>query len=149
MTDLPAGHHIRVAALVYNEAGEILCVRHFNRGLPFWTLPGGAPKDGESLATAVMREIAEETGCGVALKGIVGVGSRCVERWAPAKIEVFFEAQITAHSVPKAHVGESIIDVRFFKPHQIPDDFRPREVLALVNSTAFVSHIELAVEDQV
>ncbi len=148
MTSLPAGHRVRVAALVRNEAGEILCVRHFNRGLPFWTLPGGAPKEGESLDAAIVREVAEETGCSISLKGVVGVGSLRTDRWTPAKIEIFFTAETTSRSLPRTPAGESIIDVRFFKREEIPDPFRPLEALAFATSVPSVSHVELELEDE-
>lgn len=147
MTSLPAGHRVRVAALVHNAAGEILCVRHFNRGLPFWTLPGGAPKEGESLDAAIVREVAEETGCSISLEGVVGVGSLRSDRWTPVKVEIFFTAVTTSQSLPRTRAGESIVDVRFFKPEEIPDPFRPWEALAFATGVPSVSHIELELED--
>ena len=149
MTDLPTGHRVRVAALVRNERGDLLCVRHFNRGLPFWTLPGGAPKEGESLEAAILREIAEETGYSVTLKGIVGVGSLRIDRWTPSKVEIFFTAETASSSNPRARVGESITDVRFFRIEEVPDTFRPREALALAADILPVSYVELALEDEI
>ncbi len=148
MTNLPLDHRVRVAAFVYNEANEILCVRHFNRGLPFWTLPGGAPKEGESLEAAVVREVAEETGFTVELKGVIGVGSLRADRWNPVKVEIFFKAETISHSPLRERVGESITGVDFFKLEAIPRPFRPREALALAAGVPVVSHLELAFEDE-
>jgi ADP-ribose pyrophosphatase YjhB (NUDIX family) len=52
-----------VGGLVYDERGRLLLVLRANdpgRGL--WSVPGGRVEPGEDDATAVVREVAEETG---------------------------------------------------------------------------------------
>lgn len=47
-----------VAALILNEAGKILILRSSYK--KHWTMPGGVVEHGESLSTALVREIKEE-----------------------------------------------------------------------------------------
>jgi 8-oxo-dGTP diphosphatase len=55
-----------VVAAVFNETGQLLVVRVRSRG---WDLPGGHVEAGESLADAVVREVAEESGVRLAGPG--------------------------------------------------------------------------------
>jgi 8-oxo-dGTP diphosphatase len=69
-----------VGALVYDEQHRLLVVRRANepsRGL--WSIPGGRVEPGEDDATAVAREVAEETGLTVEVGALVGE----VEREGP------------------------------------------------------------------
>lgn len=47
-----------------------------NSGDKWWTLPGGKVEHGEDPATAVRREVTEETGYSVKIARLLGVGSR-------------------------------------------------------------------------
>lgn len=70
-----------VGAVVHDAAGRLLLVRRARppaRGT--WSLPGGHVEPGEDDATAVEREVAEETGLRVRAGRVVGV----VERPAPS-----------------------------------------------------------------
>ena len=63
---------LAVGAVVLREDGAVLLVR---RGRPpavgSWTLPGGKVEPGETLAQAVVREVAEETSLVVTPLGVV------------------------------------------------------------------------------
>src|SRR5687768_7672834 len=65
---------IGVFASIFDEAERILCVR---RNYPpyNWTTPGGRVEAGESLETALIREVFEETGYQVEPKFVIGVYS--------------------------------------------------------------------------
>jgi 8-oxo-dGTP diphosphatase len=52
-----------VAAIAFNEQGEILLVR--KRGTAAFMLPGGKPGSGESALNALAREVSEELDCGL------------------------------------------------------------------------------------
>ncbi|NLT54245.1 MAG: NUDIX hydrolase [Actinomycetales bacterium] len=58
---------------VVHDSGRILLVRRANPPCPgSWSLPGGRVEPGEDDATAVAREVAEETGLAVAPGRLVG-----------------------------------------------------------------------------
>lgn len=71
MSDRP---ELAVGAVVRDDRGRLLVVE---RGQPpmqgRWTLPGGRVERGEAIATAVAREVAEETGLTVRVGPLVGV----------------------------------------------------------------------------
>ncbi len=61
---------VDVRALVRNDAGAVLLVREVADGR--WTLPGGWLDVGESPATGAVREVSEESGYDVVVRGLVG-----------------------------------------------------------------------------
>lgn len=60
-----------VAALIRNDAGEILFQRRADDGL--WSLPSGSIDPGETPAMSVIREVREETGLIVEVSAVAGV----------------------------------------------------------------------------
>ncbi len=82
MTDsrsYPARPVLGVGALILN-GGSILLVERGKEPLKgYWSLPGGAVETGESLETALMREVREETGMVVVVKRLVEVFERIIE----------------------------------------------------------------------
>lgn len=69
-----------VGAIVHDRAGRLLLVQRANPpAAGTWSIPGGRVEPGEDDATAVAREVAEETGLAVRVGALVGE----VERDAP------------------------------------------------------------------
>lgn len=102
---------VAVGAIVF-DGDRVLLVR---RGRPpamgLWTVPGGKVELGESLAAAVEREVAEETGVAVACGPLVEV----IERVTPTEGGVFhfvildYLAQVRGDASPRA--GDDADDV--------------------------------------
>ena len=75
------GRRIGAAALLLDDGGRVLLVRH-TYGRLNWELPGGAGEPGESVAETARREVREETGLAVEMGAITGV---------------YYEAETDAH----------------------------------------------------
>ncbi len=61
------------------ENGRVLLARSVpTKGESTWTLPGGRVEQGEDPFDAVIREVAEETGCDGVVDRLLGVDSRVV-----------------------------------------------------------------------
>ena len=63
-------HLVSVAALVTNDAGDILLVKSPWRG---WEYPGGLIEPGETFREALHREVREESGVEIEITGFVGI----------------------------------------------------------------------------
>ncbi|GAF15278.1 MutT/nudix family protein [Bacillus sp. JCM 19046] len=73
----PSSYHppkqiVSVAGLITNDANETLLVRNLHRS-DTMEIPGGQVEEGETLEEAIHREILEETGVAVSLRGITGI----------------------------------------------------------------------------
>jgi len=65
-----AKHIVAAGALVHNERGQFLLVRHPERG---WEIPGGYVNTGEDLINALQREVKEETGIDIVVGRLAGI----------------------------------------------------------------------------
>ncbi|WP_329038620.1 NUDIX domain-containing protein [Streptomyces sp. NBC_00178] len=84
------------------ENGWVLLARHVPpMGESTWTLPGGRVEHGEDPFDAVIREVAEETGCVAVVDRLLGIDSRIIPAAeARAGVEhqnvgVFYRVRIT------------------------------------------------------
>ncbi|MFC0545009.1 NUDIX hydrolase [Kutzneria chonburiensis] len=71
----PEANSIRVAvsAFVLDDAGRLLMIRRTDNDL--YAIPGGGQEVGETVAQAVVREVAEETGIDVEVTDLIGIYS--------------------------------------------------------------------------
>ncbi len=69
----PTALRVSVNALILNDDGQVLLQHRADNG--YWNLPGGGLELGESLETALHREVMEETGLTVRVVRLVGVYS--------------------------------------------------------------------------
>ncbi|WP_026922603.1 NUDIX hydrolase [Glycomyces arizonensis] len=84
------------------EDGRVLLARYVpTTGEDHWTLPGGKVEHAEDPFDAVIREVAEETGCDAVVERLLGVDSRVIPAAdARAGIEhqnvgIFYQVTIT------------------------------------------------------
>ncbi|MFD7921654.1 NUDIX hydrolase [Streptomyces sp. NPDC059740] len=102
------------------EDGRALLARHVPaRGEATWTLPGGRVEHAEDPFDAVIREVAEETGCEAVVERLLGVDSRVVpaaERTVPGgpehqNVGIFYQVRITGGRLrpePDGEIAESV-----------------------------------------
>lgn len=73
LTELPTEYPVSAGGVVYRYRENILEVILCGRtDPPTWNLPKGTPYPGESLEETAQREVEEETGLKVTLKGRIG-----------------------------------------------------------------------------
>ncbi|MFB7312118.1 NUDIX hydrolase [Streptomyces sp. NPDC056192] len=109
----------RLAAYAVSiEEGRVLLARHVPpEGESNWTLPGGRVEHGEDPFDAVIREVAEETGCAAVVDRLLGVDSRVIPAaLARAGVEhqnvgIFYRVRITGGRLrpePNGEIAESV-----------------------------------------
>lgn len=84
-----------------------------------WTLPGGGVEHAEDPLDAVIREVAEETGCDAVVERLLGVDSRVIpvaERRVPGPIPhhnvgIFYRVRITGGQLRPEPNGETVESV--------------------------------------
>ena len=78
MTSRPS---VAVGAVIVNEGRLLLVERANPPGEGLWAVPGGQVRPGETLSSAVQREVKEETGLDVTVGDIVWVGESVGADW--------------------------------------------------------------------
>jgi 8-oxo-dGTP diphosphatase len=102
------------------ESERVLLARHVSpSGESNWTLPGGRVEHGEDPFDAVIREVAEETGCDAVVERLLGVDSRVIpvaELRVPGPVPhqnvgIFYRVRITGGRLrpePDGEIAESV-----------------------------------------
>nr|WP_203454608.1 NUDIX domain-containing protein [Jiangella aurantiaca] len=119
------------------EHGRVLLARHVPpKGESHRTLPGGKVEHAEDPFDAVIREVAEETGCDAMVERLLGVDSRVIpaaDRLLPGlpdhqNVGIFYRVRITGGRLrpePNGDVAESvwtpIPDVAFLRRSSLVD----------------------------
>ena len=109
---------VGVLAVIFDEQGWVLLLKHTYRPDYPWGLPGGWLKAGEGAAVGIERELLEETGLVVrAVQPLMigGDGQR-------PRLDLVFSCEYESGTFrPSAEVSE----VRFFDPAALPMDMEP------------------------
>ncbi len=106
----PAGHaEVCVGAIVVHDGALLLVRRGRGAAAGAWSIPGGRVERGETLAAAVERELAEETGLAGRCGGFIG----WVERISVEHHFVIldFLVDVEARATPRA--GDDAAEVRW------------------------------------
>ncbi|MUL43683.1 NUDIX domain-containing protein [Streptomonospora sp. PA3] len=96
------------------EDGRVLLAQHASGD---WTLPGGGVRHGEDPFDAVIREVAEETGCSAVVERLLGVDSRVIPAAVAhagvdhQNIGVYYRASITGGRLRPEPNGDTVESV--------------------------------------
>jgi len=124
--DISKATHLRpsVAAIIRNAEGHVLLQRRSDNGL--WGLPGGSVEIGESVTTAVVREVQEETGLVVEVERLVGVYSNPafqVVRYKDGNVVHYINTLMTCRIVEGTlQTCDESLELKFFHPTRLPGD---------------------------
>lgn len=112
---------IGVCALIRDEAGRVLLVKHSYR--PGWCLPGGGMRRGETPVSALRRELREELG--LELTASPRLLQIYLQRWfGMADYPILFEVDVIAGTSGTAHVADhlEILEIGWFPARNLPPD---------------------------
>ena len=110
---------VTAGAVVVNDEGRVLLVKHVFRPGSGWGIPGGFINRGEQAEDAVRRELREEIG--LELDRVELAFVRTVEQ--VGQVEIIFRGQTSGTPRPR---NIEIHRVAWFELDQLPDDL-PRE----------------------
>ncbi len=115
---------VSVAAIVLNEKGEVLLLKHILRPFYNWGIPGGFINHGEQPEEALRRELREETG--IELESVRMFRLRTVNR----HIEILFQAKAIGKATVKSY---EISEVGWFCADSLPEKLSKGQKIIIKN----------------
>lgn len=104
---------VGTSAVMLNEQGQVLLLRHRYWREGSWGLPGGYANKSEKLEDAVCRELHEETGLSSYVVSLIRIVSGYKLR-----LEVSFFGYVTDGNM---HLdSREVIEAKFFEPQELP-----------------------------
>jgi 8-oxo-dGTP diphosphatase len=111
---------VGVVAIARTPDGRFLLIRRGDTGT--WALPGGTLEWGETLRSALTREVAEETGATVRSLGrLIGVYSGPERDARFHAVTVLVEAEVSGPDEPPKNPLE-VLEVRAFTEGELPSE---------------------------
>ena len=119
---------VTAGALIFNDEGQVLLLKHRFRAGSGWGIPGGFLEEGEHPEQALRREMREEVGLELAQVEIFT--SRTFRK--PRQVEILFRARANAD------VSSQTMEVEraeWFAPHSLPNGL-PQDQRVLIERAA-------------
>lgn len=104
--------------VVVNDDGIVLIRRKYPPFQGSWALPGGGVDIGETCEDACVREVKEETGLEVRVKGLVGVYSDPARDPRGHTVSVAYLCEVVGG---RLSASDDAADARFFPLDKLPD----------------------------
>jgi len=125
-----------VAAVIFQDERVLLQRRDDNRQ---WGLPGGSVEPGESVRTAVIREVREETGLDVEPLRLIGVYSDPVNHQIityPDGNVIHYVSSVFECAVRGGTLTccEESLELEYFAPDALPADTLPISRIRIVDA---------------
>lgn len=111
-------HTVGALCLLEHDGRLLMLGQRHRRG---WTFPGGLLNRGEDAATAVVREVAEETG----LRVEVGLPFATVVDPGPRRVDVLF--WVRAGSTPRVQAAGEALRAQWVSPEELGEVDVPTE----------------------
>ncbi|HKG14494.1 MAG TPA: NUDIX hydrolase [Pyrinomonadaceae bacterium] len=112
---------VTAGAVVCDERGRVLLLKHVLRKGSGWGVPGGFLKSGEQPEEAIRRELREETG--LALDSLELAFVRTLK--GVRQVEVIFRARMKSGALAGVEKGFEIDRAEWFEPDSLPDSVGP------------------------
>ena len=125
---------VTAGALIFNDSGQVLLLKHRFRAGSGWGIPGGFLEAGEYPEQALRREMREEIG--LELEHVEIFTSRTFRR--PQQVEVLFRARVTANADRKGELRPQTMEVEraeWFSLRSLPDGL-PKDQRELIERAA-------------
>ena len=121
---------LAVVVLVSKKDKLLLVKRAIEPKLGKWSFPSGYVDLGESVESAALREVKEETGMEIKINFLVGVYSSSTR----PLVLLAYGAEVSGGNVKLNH---EVLDVEYFSPNSLPDMPFPHDDEILKDWTSF------------
>ena len=117
---------VRVSVLLRWEERTLLC-RQVKQGHEYWMLPGGGVEPGETLDSALRRELGEELGLReeFAFEGPIAVADSIAPNWRPGDrhvVQIVFGCDLSGRSLEHVQSEDAAIrGLRLFSPQELEE----------------------------
>ncbi|WP_404275583.1 NUDIX domain-containing protein [Exiguobacterium undae] len=119
----------RIVVGIVRQVDQLLLVKNQADGAEsIWSLPGGVIEAGETLADALKREMAEETGLSVETFRLAYVTENFIEQFDAHSLVTYFECTVRGELLPNDPDRE-VVDCQWVPIEQLGDYLLNRDVL--------------------
>jgi 8-oxo-dGTP diphosphatase len=121
---------VTAGALIFNDSGQVLLLKHRFRAGTGWGIPGGFLEQGEQPEQALRRELREEIGLEV--NDVKIFTARSFKR--PRQVEILFSCRANAPVEPRTIEVEH---AEWFSPQELPAGLPRDQRLLIERATAY------------